>query len=198
MGGRRSRAPAGAILLALILTAGGPGNPAHAFAGAAVERRVTGTAATWAPVERHGAWTPTVGEALAGGAWGTGTLTDDEILDLVSRMTLSEEIAMVQGAPDTTCTGAYVSPSVQGCMGQAGYVPGVSRLGIPPLRLADGPAGVRLGHVATALPSPIGLAATFDRGAALLYGQVIGREGRALNQDVILAPMINQVSIPTA
>lgn len=132
------------------------------------------------------------------GAWGSGTLTDGEILALISQMTLAEKTGMVHGTSDNTCATANVSPTVQGCQGQAGYMPGVARLGIPPLRLTDGPAGVRLGHVETALPAPVGLAATFDRSAAFEFGAIMGREGRATNQDVLLAPMINQVSVPTA
>ena len=57
---------------------------------------------------------------------------------------------------------------------------------------------MRLSHQATALPAPVGLTAAFDRAAASDYGTVIGREGRAINQDVLYAPMINQVTIPTA
>ena len=48
---------------------------------------------------------------------------------LVAAMTLDEKISMLHGGTDPE---AY---------GQAGYLPGVPRLGIPPLRLTDGPAG---------------------------------------------------------
>jgi beta-glucosidase len=131
-------------------------------------------------------------------AWGTGTLTDAEIHDLISQMTLAEETSFVHGATDDTCSNANVSNWVKGCVGQAGYIPGVARLGIPPMRFTDGPAGVRLNHQETAMPAPVGLAATFDRNAAKQFGTVVGREGRATNQDILLAPMINQVVIPTA
>ena len=130
--------------------------------------------------------------------WGVGTLSDLELRYLITQMTLTEEINLVHGNTDNTCSTAYVSPSVQGCVGQAGYITGVVRLGIPPLRLVDGPAGIRLSHEATALPAPAGLVATFDPDAAKLFGAVMGREGRAINQDVLLAPMMNQVGIPTA
>ncbi|WP_237749641.1 glycoside hydrolase family 3 protein [Streptomyces sp. SS] len=83
-------------------------------------------------------------------------------------------------------------------LGQAGHVPGVPRLGIPPLRLADGPAGIRVKHTATALPAPVMLAAAFDPGLARAYGRVVGREGRALGQDVLLAPMANLIRTPYA
>ena len=138
--------------------------------------------------------------------WGVGTLTEAELHALIGQMTLAEEVAMIHGAPEgANCNSnpangpifPVISPSVQGCVGQAGYNNGVPRLGIPPLRQTDGPAGVRLNHQETALPAPVGLTATFDRAAAEDYGRVIGREGRATNQDVLYAPMINQVAYPT-
>ena len=45
---------------------------------------------------------------------------------LVGRMTLDEKVSLVHGARDPKD------------LGQAGYWPGLARLGIPPLRLADG------------------------------------------------------------
>jgi beta-glucosidase len=136
--------------------------------------------------------------------WDVGTLSAAELRALVAQMTLAEEVSMIHGGSEAGfCSSTppvfpVISPSVQGCVGQAGFNKGVARLGIPPLRQTDGPAGVRLGHQETALPAPVGLTATFDRDAAGDYGAVIGREGRATNQDVLYAPMINQVSGPTA
>jgi len=51
---------------------------------------------------------------------------------LLAAMTLDEKIAVIHGA--TEAASSY--------QGQAGYLPGVARLGIPSLRLADGPPGV--------------------------------------------------------
>ena len=65
------------------------------------------------------------------------------------------------------------------------------RLGVPPLRLTDGPAGVRTARPATALPAPLALAASFDPQLALRFGTAVGREARAANQDVVLAPMVD-------
>src|SRR6185503_7426565 len=87
---------------------------------------------------------------------------------LVAAMSLEEKIAMLHGATDPQS------------LGQAGYLPGVPRLGIPALRLTDGPAGVRATHPATAMPAPVALAATFSREAAKKYGEVMGQETRAL------------------
>ncbi|MET3985589.1 glycoside hydrolase family 3 C-terminal domain-containing protein [Streptomyces sp. PvR034] len=105
---------------------------------------------------------------------------------LLERLTLEEKTALLHGAVDP-------AP-----LGQAGYVPGVPRLGIPPLRLADGPAGVRVARPATALPAPVMLASAFDPALARAYGRVIGREGRALGQDVLLSPMANLIRTPYA
>ncbi|MEU6312006.1 glycoside hydrolase family 3 C-terminal domain-containing protein [Streptomyces sp. NPDC047014] len=105
---------------------------------------------------------------------------------LVQRLTLDEKTALLHGAADP-------AP-----LGQAGYVPGVRRLGIPPLRLADGPAGVRVARRATALPAPVMLASAFDPALARAYGRLLGREGRALGQDVLLAPMVNLIRTPYA
>ena len=50
---------------------------------------------------------------------------------------------------------------------------GVPRLCIPALTLQDGPQGLAYGDLGvTQLPSPIGIAATFDTGVAETYGQV--------------------------
>ncbi len=133
------------------------------------------------------------------GGWGIGTLTDENLWALISQMTVEEKDSFIHGSntTQTPCADEYVSPWVVGCQGEAGRIPGVPTLGIPPLRLADGPAGVRLGHVETAMPAPVGLTATFDRSLAYLFGQVVGRGQRATNQDVWLAPMMNMVNVPT-
>ncbi|MDX6346759.1 MAG: beta-glucosidase [Streptomyces sp.] len=105
---------------------------------------------------------------------------------LLAQLTLDEKLSLLHGATDP-------AP-----LGQAGYIPGVARLRIPPLRLSDGPAGVRVTEPATALPAPALLASAFDPGLAREYGRVIGREGRALGQDVLLSPMVNLIRTPYA
>lgn len=105
---------------------------------------------------------------------------------LLARLTLDEKISLLHGATDPNS------------LGQAGYIPGVPRLKIPPLRLTDGPAGVRVTAHATALPAPVLLASAFDPELARRYGEVVGREGRALGQDVLLSPMVNLIRTPYA
>jgi beta-glucosidase len=69
---------------------------------------------------------------------------------------------------------------------------------IPKLTATDGPSGIRADDPATALPSPVALASTFDPDLAFDYGQVIGREGRAYDRDVLYGPMVNLVRVPQA
>lgn len=72
---------------------------------------------------------------------------------------------------------------------------GIPRLGIPPLYMADGPAGVRQGK-ATALPAPISLAAGFDPAAARGYGGTVGWEARHRGNDVIFGPTVDVLRTP--
>ena len=111
---------------------------------------------------------------------------------LLAALTLAEKVALMHGAEDPLT--AMGSPDQRG----AGYVPGAPRLGIPPLRLTDGPAGIRTARTATALPAPVALAASFDAGLARRFGAVLGGEARAANQDVVLAPMVDLVRTPLA
>ena len=62
-------------------------------------------------------------------------------------------------------------------------------LGLPASGGSDGPAGlVRADASATALPSPIAIAATFDREAARRYGDILGAEFRTAGLGSILGP----------
>jgi beta-glucosidase len=60
-------------------------------------------------------------------------------------------------------------------------------LGIPTIGGSDGPAGLVRG-AATALPSPITVAASFDPAIATKYGTVLGEEFRAAGLGTILGP----------
>ncbi|MFM7189062.1 MAG: beta-glucosidase [Armatimonadota bacterium] len=108
------------------------------------------------------------------------------VLQLIGKLTLDEKLSLVRGASDPNN------------LGQAGYIPGVPRLGIGPLRLTDGPAGIRVGKPATAMPAPVAMAATFNPDIAQRFGATVGKEGRALGQDVLLSPMVNIVRQPGA
>ena len=83
----------------------------------------------------------------------------------------------------------------------AGYVPGVPRLGVPPLLMSDASLGVtnpgyREGDTATALPAAIALGASFNPALARAAGRMIGREARSRGFNVMLAGGINLARDP--
>ncbi len=109
-------------------------------------------------------------------------VTGDARVDkLLSQMTLDEKMTLIHGASE--------DPAVY--QGQAGYLAGVPRLGIPGLRFADGPPGVLTRHPSQGETATMGVAATFSRKTAEENGLVIGREDRALGIDVSLQPFVN-------
>ena len=105
---------------------------------------------------------------------------------LVAQMTLDEKIAQLHGIHDKT---------------DYRIVPGLPRLGIPALTVANGPAGLGPagpGHEgkATALPAPISLAATWDVEAARLNGEIAGNEAAALDNLLLESPDVNIARTP--
>lgn len=110
---------------------------------------------------------------------------EKQIDELVQKLTLDEKIGMVHGA------GLFRTE-------------GVERLDIPPVKLSDGPMGVRnefpddswipIGNsddYITYLPSNSALASTWNRTLAYETGKVLGEEARGRGKDVILGPGIN-------
>jgi beta-glucosidase len=77
----------------------------------------------------------------------------------------------------------------------SGASSGITRLGIPRVNFTNGPAGVRQG-AATALPAPLGLAATFNRKLARRYGAVVGDEAKKKDNDYVYAPTVNILRTP--
>ena len=109
-------------------------------------------------------------------------VTGDARVDrLLARMTLDEKRRLLHDSREDPAT----------YQGQAGYIAGAPRLGIPSLRLADGPPGVLTRRPSQAETATMGVAATFDVKLARMNGVVIGREARALGVDVALQPYIN-------
>ena len=109
-------------------------------------------------------------------------VTGDARVDkLLSRMTLQEKMKLIHGTQE----------DAKLYQGQAGYLGGVPRLGIPGLRFADGPPGVLTRHPSQGETATMGVAATFSVKDAEDNGLVIGREDRALGIDVSLQPFVN-------
>ena len=94
------------------------------------------------------------------GPWMDKSLPPDQRADMViAQMTIDEKIQLVHGGQ--VARGAP-SPS----NGGAGWIPGIPRLGIPDINMADSAVGVTRGAAAsrysTLLPSTLGAAATWD------------------------------------
>lgn len=105
--------------------------------------------------------------------------------ELLAQLTLDEKIGMIHAA------GLFRTE-------------GVPRLGIPALKMDDGPMGVRAElhndnwmplyntrDYVTYLPSGSALASTWNPRLARLVGEVLGEEARGRGKDVILGPSIN-------
>ena len=91
---------------------------------------------------------------------------------LVSQLTQAEKLQLVHGASQIQW---WLQTNIP--HGAGGWVPGISRLGIPDLCFGDGSTGLanNIGQ-GTALPSSIASAAAWDLDLAYKYGQVVGSE----------------------
>ncbi len=108
-----------------------------------------------------------------------GRSLDARALDLASRLTLEEKVALMAGAAPFT-------------------LEGVERLGVPRINVTDGPTGVRSneGEPATVFPVGVALASTWNVDIAREVGAAIGREALALGSRVVLAPTVNIMRTP--
>jgi beta-glucosidase len=122
--------------------------------------------------------------------WCDTSLTPDERADLLlAQMTPDEKIALLGGDDLGGAAGGEGT--------HTGTMDGVARLGIPTIYLSDGPAGVRSGS-ATAMPSPLGLAASFDPHNATRDARVIAAEEIAKGNDIVFAPTVDIIRTPLA
>jgi beta-glucosidase len=115
--------------------------------------------------------------------WMDASLPPDQRADLVVRAATPQELrGLIVGSM------LFFLPAKQkpaGVIAGAGYLPGIARLGISPITESDASLGVanmggviRAGDVATAMPSSLGVAASFDPDVAREGGAMIGAEAR--------------------
>lgn len=117
---------------------------------------------------------------------------EQRVSDLLEHMTLEEKASMLEGS------------------GWMESMP-IERLGIPAIKMADGPLGVRswMGSSAitsaanapvkitsTAFPAGVAMAATWDTELVQHEGQAIAQETKALGRDMILGPTVNINRVP--
>jgi beta-glucosidase len=123
----------------------------------------------------------------AGAPWMDRHRGADRRADLaIAQMTLDEKILWLGSLTDAT---------------HSRETPPLARLCLPALRLTNGSAGVSTGGPvqtpSTALPAPIGLAATWDPGLARRYGVVEGAETLTKGRNLLEGPDINIARVPT-
>lgn len=71
------------------------------------------------------------------------------------------------------------------------FIRGIPRLGVPRLKMADGPVGVRNFGPATTIAGGIALAATWNPELAKRVGTELGRDARAKGVHFLLGPAVN-------
>jgi beta-glucosidase len=119
----------------------------------------------------------------------------------LKEMTLDEKIQLIHGNMTVYLPKAKRAPDMP--VG-AGVIAGVERLGIPPQYATDASLGVanlmdmRKGDVATALPSGLALASTWNPALLREGGRMIGSEALAKGFNVMLAGGVNLVRDPRA
>lgn len=115
---------------------------------------------------------------------------DTKIEEIISQLTLEEKVKL--------------------CHAQSKFSShGVPRLGIPEIKMSDGPHGVRAeikwdswdyagwtNDSCTAFPALTCLAATFNPEVAYKYGRAIGEEARYREKDILLGPGVNIYRTP--
>ncbi len=134
--------------------------------------------------------------ALASSAFARAPDPSARAAALVAKMTLEEKLSLVHGRFPL-----LMNPRPKDVQVSAGIVPGVPRLGIPELRESDASLGVanaRRGKDddATALPSGLALAASFDPAVAYAGGAMVGRQTRQKGFNALLAGGANLVREP--
>jgi len=110
----------------------------------------------------------------------TAALTDDELLWL-----LDGDLQVLPGLRQMAA-GYGREPFIAGS---------IERLGIPGVRLTDGPRGVAAG-TSTSFPVPIARAAAWDTGLERRVGAAIGSEAWAQGATLVAAPCINLAPAP--
>ena len=91
---------------------------------------------------------------------------------LVSQMTLEEKIDYISGP-------------------KSFYIRAVPRLGIPEIRMADGPQGIRNNTQSTLYPCGILSASTWNRRLVRDLGNGLGQDARARGVSILLGPGVN-------
>lgn len=96
---------------------------------------------------------------------------------LLLQMTLDEKLSYIGGYNDF-------------------YIREIKRLGIPAIKMSDGPQGLRNDGKSNAMPCGIMLASTWNKDMAFAYGKALGEDAKARGVHVLLGPGVNIYRAP--
>ena len=96
---------------------------------------------------------------------------------LLSQMTLDEKLSYIGGYNDF-------------------YIREIKRLGIPAIKMSDGPQGLRNDGKSNAMPCGIMLASTWNKDLATAYGKALGEDAKARGVHILLGPGVNIYRAP--
>ena len=102
---------------------------------------------------------------------------EDRTNDLLHRMTLEEKLDYI---------GGY----------KGFYIRGIERLGVPEIKLTDGPVGTHKDGKSTAYPAGVLTASTWNRKLVYELGKQLGRDSKARGVHILLGPGVNIVRSP--
>ena len=103
--------------------------------------------------------------------------TEVRIDSMLKQLTLEEKIDLIGGVDDF-------------------YIRANQKIGLPRLRMSDGPVGIRNYGASTALAGGIALAATWDVDLIQRAGTVLGDDARARGVHFLLGPGVNIYRAP--
>jgi len=142
-------------------------------------------------------------EAASARPWLDANRSPDERARLaVAAMNTEEKLSILHGPMPINFPGMAPVAFPAEAIPAAGYIPGVPRLGLPALFETDASLGIangfdaRPGDVATALPSSLALAASFNLPLAQATGTLLGEEAHAKGFNVLLGVGANLARDP--
>jgi beta-glucosidase len=107
---------------------------------------------------------------------------DQRVEKILSQMTLEEKVEYIGGSEFPKASNMYVRE--------------IPRIGLPSLKMSDGPLGVRTWGPSTGYPAGIAMAATWDTELEHRVGVEMGRDALARGVDFILGPGMNIYRAP--
>lgn len=128
------------------------------------------------------------------------TFPDEYTADLVVPMTDADAVeAKVEALIKTMTTEekfTFLGGSGTGMEGNAGALPGVPRLGVPEVKMYDGPAGLLYTEDTTNPPQEQMLAATWSEEMARLYGEIVSAENKEIGGGMMLSAQLDIQRVP--